>query len=575
MDIIANIFDHLIPDSRGSLLLPTSCPEQTESKLCAQALAASAQACRAFEGPALDRLWEVVDNVKNLLSILPSYSAANGIHTSLYIGEHEWIRFRAYSSRVRVLDATRNLFNNTAGFAAHPDLPDPIWTILLHQSSRSPLFPHLTHLTVESDLAMLMVLLRPPVTQLHLMPPYSDEGVLHSHAIDVVRPHLPHIQDIWISNALLRHGDLCDHLGLSTLTHVRSITIDIAFSATPALISAFMDFPHLRKLSLDCTFSPPDLASLVELKSKRGFFELRELWLAADHGVVAKFLEATDPPRLHRFGCTLSLKSTLEDDPLGVGKIVSRLPPALRCFYLTLSQSSTGRFGMPPNADPQAPSPSALLFLPPELRAMEEIREVDVCVEHLEIPFDEDDLRALCKAWPHLTRFSFEHSQPSARWGSRGESRIRDAPVPTLSSLLAFTEAHPHLTELTLPGLDTTALRADELGLFRPGGLRAISPHPLRVFRLSAIAGDAPIVKLATVLDRAFPVLDLDALAVASLRMLDRFMQAPHTLQNYYRAQAPGMSNMDGPHLLVVLLSTLRAARSYNDWTHGPMKTSC
>ena len=84
MDIITNIFDHLIPDSRGSLSLPTSSPEQIESRLCAQALAASAQACRTFEGPALDRLWEVVDNVKNLLSILPSYSAANGVSSPLF-----------------------------------------------------------------------------------------------------------------------------------------------------------------------------------------------------------------------------------------------------------------------------------------------------------------------------------------------------------------------------------------------------------------------------------------------------------------------------------------------------------
>ncbi|KAH9888398.1 hypothetical protein C8Q73DRAFT_794164 [Cubamyces lactineus] len=578
MDIITNIFDHLIPDFKIEPLLPTFPLEQIESKLCVQALAASARVCRAFEGPSLDRLWAVVNNLKTLLDILPSYSATNGTPKTLYIGDDHWIRFRAYSSRVKKLNAIRDRCDiPPPGFSDHREIQDPIWTVLLHQSSVSPLFPLLTHLAVEGDLAKLMVLLCPTVTQLHLVPSYGSEGILRSQAIELVRPHLSHVRDIWISDTMTRKDDLCDQLGLSTLTHVRSITIDVAISATPALISAFMSFPHLRRLHLDCTFLASNLASLAELKSECGFFELRELHLIADCGTIVKFLEATDPPRLHRFGCTLPLSTAAGDDPLedGVRAIVARLPPTLRCFHLRLSQKST-RYAtlFQAQAEAQVLSPSASLCLPAELRALEEIREVDVSVEQLAIPFADGDLRALCEAWPHLTRFSFEHSQQGmSLWQPlqpESDSRPRDIPYPTLSSVLAFTEAHPDLVELTLPGLDTTTLRADELGTFGPGGLKALSPHPLRAFRLSTVEGDMPIIQLATVLDRAFPELDLDAIAAVSLRMLGRVMQAPQASQNHYRGHTTEDTSfrLDGPYLLAMLLSTLRAARGYNGWGH-------
>ncbi|KAH9944746.1 hypothetical protein B0H21DRAFT_451518 [Amylocystis lapponica] len=77
-------------------------------------LASIARTCRAFQEPALDRLWYYQFNLYNLVKCMPS--DAWGIkHISSFVGDvlffkrtlrvDDWTQFRAYTKRIRCLDS--------------------------------------------------------------------------------------------------------------------------------------------------------------------------------------------------------------------------------------------------------------------------------------------------------------------------------------------------------------------------------------------------------------------------------------------------------------------------------------
>ncbi|KAI0644951.1 hypothetical protein C8Q79DRAFT_1001572 [Trametes meyenii] len=517
-DIIPNVLEHLSPGPKPSAKdFPAVIAER---KIRRHTLAMSARLCRAFKVPALNLLWRVLDDVVPLLSVIPSYSVKDGSFNEA-ITDVQWGRFQEYAGRVRELNARCNEYDQYQE-------QDITWMVLMQRSQGLPLFPRLERLAVDVTRGPLLMLLGPALTHLDVSlstGSHSPRNNLNLIA-DLVRPYLPHLKGLsWYEYDVAR-SQAPGKIDVSALSNLHEVQIRHKVSATRSMLVSFMAFPQLRKLDLDFRFTPEDRAAVAEAKLEPGFFDLKELHLCAsfDDPPCLELLSLTHQGHFHRVG-----RATIVQ---GLHIAYPKIPRQIRRLHLRIfdhdSYYDDGVTDLPEFA---------------MLLTLRDVREVTLSV-NLTTQFTNDNLLALCGAWPALTRFEFAFCREE---GSERRPNIRrHASLPTFTTLVAFARAHPHLERLALP-----CLNVEQVPDITSPDLLDIPRHGLRLLRLSSLAPGTRVVLLALALDRMFPELELGYASMA---------QGARSSESIYDAD-----------VLMMLLLTLQVARrsKVNDVEHG------
>lgn len=330
--------------------------------------------------------------------------------------------------------------------------------VLLQRSQGSPLLPRLQELIIDGSLGGLISLLAPTVHNLNLVIPHASADARTSSLLaHTVRPHLCHVRTLVLNEYFAegsgpRRGITIPKLiDVCALTHLESLEVVHPVIAKRTLIQALITFPNLRFLCLAFEFCRDERNSLEASAFPQGFFELRHLDLTASYGDLALFLEVTNPPRLE----TLALGRELErwEDPgfEDLPQVYAKIPPNLCHFHVRyhVYQGNFDAAGGRVNQPLLTPS----RVLPPSLYAFHDLREVFLKFGNVTRTLENDDLAALCAAWPALEDFQFDDNlyyeddasrlptltrcsrsraptrascafrfQGSARWGSRTAS---------------------------------------------------------------------------------------------------------------------------------------------------------
>lgn len=384
--------------------------------------------------------------------------------------------------------------------------------VLLQRSQGSPLLPRLEDLTIDVSLGGLISLLAPSVDSLNVgLPIPSGNGRAGTLLADTVRPHLSHVKTLELNEYVTpgpgprRSIAMPKCIDFCVLTHLESLDVVHPVIARRSMIQALMTFPNLYSLHLVFELCWDERHSLEASTFPLGFFELRELDLTASYDDLALFLEVTNPPRLDMLALARDLE--WDDHPMfeDLPRVYAKIPPQVSDLRL--------RYRVFPD-NPSVPGdryiePLLTLsrVLPPSLYALHDLREVFLQFTNVTRTLENDDLAALCAAWPALEDFEFNgllyHNDDATR-------------LPTLDTLLAFARAHPRLRRFSLPGLNPKGI-PDRIDLLNAGALRDWPGHELRLFRLRTYMVGTPLVSLAYAVDRAFPALDLGPVRAAKV----------------------------------------------------------
>ncbi|KAI0669395.1 hypothetical protein C8Q78DRAFT_977101 [Trametes maxima] len=529
-DIIPHVLECLAP---GRMPLEEDFPAVlAERKIRRHTLAMSARLCHAFAGPALDLLWRVLDDVKPLLSIIPSFMKEYGLFAEA-VTDAEWERFQGYAGRVRELNALHNVDR-------HSEEPHLTWMVLMQRSRGLPLLPRLERLVISHHRSPLLMMLGSTLTHLDIN--LSNDSFLsqtkENLTAGMVRPYLPNLKGLSCYHDHVAPEDRDQAPGkieVFALTNLHEVEIRHMRFLTRSMLTSLMAFLHLRKLDLEFErFAPEDRVAVAETPLEPGFFDLKELHLRSSFDAISTFFNATNPPCLE----SLSLTHESRFDPvLAPRRIIqdlhttyTKIPRGIRCFHLRIVNHSYYYDDRDVAEPPQFPVsdllPGILLTL------HRDMREVTLLI-NLQTQLTNADLLALCAAWPALTRFEFsflgEDHRPNIRYR---------ASLPTFMTLVEFVRTHPHLERLALPCLSVE--RIPDITEMSPNSLD-IPRHGLRLLRLSSLAPGTHIVLLALALDRMFPELELGYARVA---------RAVQSSENIYDTG-----------VLMILLLTLQTAR--------------
>ncbi|EIW53999.1 uncharacterized protein TRAVEDRAFT_51733 [Trametes versicolor FP-101664 SS1] len=240
-ELLSLIFDHLTPpDFDHEEGLPNDWRTR-EYYNCIHALNAAARACKTLSDPALAVLWRRVNNISDLLRILPGWEdiGGKGYDEALIISgditPDIWARFRRYTLLVKVV-------NQLYWEWIHPYT----WVLLTPWCRGEPLLPNVETFRV------LPICAHSPCTTLFLSPSLRHLWVT---LVDGAEPEDAHVGAILIRKIALTVP------GLKTF-HVKS-KMD---AGSPILVDIFWHLRDLRSLSLTNTYiRRPELDVLAAL----------------------------------------------------------------------------------------------------------------------------------------------------------------------------------------------------------------------------------------------------------------------------------------------------------------------
>ncbi|EED78514.1 predicted protein [Postia placenta Mad-698-R] len=150
IDIIREILEHLLPvkpKSYSALGIRVGMPGRInanitrEQRAAIKQLARAARVCKSFRDPALDLLWKTLEDIHDLLRVLPAVQSKVGSQDLEYLSlcdevtQEDWARFQHYARRVRYARRI-NLDHTQASLVPH----------LFRQNGEKPLLPNLIEL---------------------------------------------------------------------------------------------------------------------------------------------------------------------------------------------------------------------------------------------------------------------------------------------------------------------------------------------------------------------------------------------------------------------------------------------
>ncbi|KAH9856728.1 hypothetical protein C2E23DRAFT_453452 [Lenzites betulinus] len=480
--------------------LDTEAPYKLRTRrwLRRKTLAHLARVCRAFSDPALDVLWEVVEDVMPILSILPPFEflADETYALSRDLTQPEWDRFQRYVQRVHTL--SMSVFAPSELEMISPS----VWTFLARWCPPGqgllPRLRSLRWLTLTDPEPGCVLLLSPSLRHLYIhkqidtsenAPKLWPNELIVEFAQMTVYPQLESL-----------HVDATRFLNdfpapkISTLsprlTHLQELVVDDRIFVNALFFTTLATFRNLRKLKFWMRVFLPKNFSV----SPGSFNELRHLDLSADPLALDRFLKITSPQHLETLTVHVLdwFRCTDDEAITHIHSVLSHMSFCTRKLSITLEQEG-----------PRVPA-----LLAPAL-AFWRLTHVEIILEEYipELIVSNTELRAFADAWPHLVEFTL-----ALKDTARPDDILTfpDPPVPR--TLVYFAERHPQLVSLTLPFVSVGQIRDGILE-----GLDAISagrPHRLKYLRVCVVdivddGMDAPMVRaFAIFVDRLFPHLD-------------------------------------------------------------------
>ncbi|KAI1792175.1 hypothetical protein LXA43DRAFT_364315 [Ganoderma leucocontextum] len=505
-DILAMIFDHLAP---GLMDLKDSEELSILSKTYRKALASLARTCRSVSHHALDFLWQELDDIQPLLKVLPEYKCVESqfMLCGAILPEH-WTRFQLYAVRVHTV-------------VTHPPLTEDIhpsvWTFLAAGCRGIPLMPHLHQLAAyglsSSDTSPLALLLSPALRELDISFELEDKGEDRSRT-----PHISTslLQTLPLLAPKLEHLDVgADfNLGQRSLqsfehfTRLKYLSMPSDLALNEHMLQVLSSVPTLQNLS--CRI---DLSGIpAPAFGPHAFQQLTRLAVSGYSDHLVAFILACRFPNLVRIDLRIRQPPSAGQPRDVFTALCQRCNPTLlTSFEANLTHGFASR-------------PSTLMEYFEPLLALPNITSFHVVFFLTDPSIRDDDLARFGAAWPRLASFRIEHhtrqysndnlARFSAAWPRLASFRVQHhtgqysdvRACPTLSGILELAQRCPGLTTFHIPELDPRGT-ISERGAVPPlgHGLRSIS-----VDNVTPPLSFQVYMEVATVLDRAFPSLELE-----------------------------------------------------------------
>ncbi|KAI0753404.1 hypothetical protein C8Q80DRAFT_511544 [Daedaleopsis nitida] len=497
-DVVRHMFEFLAPGRK-----PDS--DSTEAKhrlICQKALAVASRTCRGWSKSALDVLWRLVDDPIHLLSLFPSF----GMHGSTYrfsrlISDDEWSRFQQYSPRVRILNLARDADH---GHAIHSS----VWMVLAFQCQQSrPLLPFLHSIlgfaiskSSSDGLAELALLRTSTIRHLELDMSTGSSKLPADVFSEAIQPMLMqldtlHIKDDPHHHSHLVHTQHSKGIHYWELKQLRTLHVVDAISCTTSFAVSLMGLPHLSSLALKII--DVEVAA-KDLHATHSFNALKDLTLGGCLEEFHAFMDSLSS----RLPALQSLSLTVHEINEGTQEYILQ---QLHLLYAALDARPLSNFQITFQSYDMMMALSFFgdatgLLTPLHSKSWRPLRRLTFHFQSMFSHINDAELRAFVTACPELVAFEFVHHPDVVNEMQEiGElPTFKDA--PTLSTITAFTTAHPHLERLTLPFFDVHSI--PPLAEVRAG-------HKLSWLDIVFLEPGPPIYAAALVLDRAYPNLEL------------------------------------------------------------------
>ncbi|KAL6309287.1 hypothetical protein BKA93DRAFT_350755 [Sparassis latifolia] len=204
-----------------------------------------AKCCRAWKDPALDRLWNRLDNIEPLLRLLPMQLLRRNASLNYNVHVDNLANFRTYASRVRHV-------THRGALPVSPLLQSII------------LMPKLSHVVLRGEGCEVAPCFKTSRALRHLnitLNHYNKERphsmLLRSYAVATYLDSL-NAWDVDLQTLRLR-GRLSAQLSmtLASLTTLRTLLLYAGDSLTAQMLLAIANFPRLRRLDVQATHINP------------------------------------------------------------------------------------------------------------------------------------------------------------------------------------------------------------------------------------------------------------------------------------------------------------------------------
>ena len=425
-----------------------------------------------------------------------------------------WERFQVYAERIRIISSYP-----TESDSVHPS----VWLFLAARCRGAPLIPRLRELEAYyltlSETPPLALLLSPALRVLNLRFALetADTDRLHatSHVASSLLQNLPFMAPN-IENLTVR-ADF--DLGLKSLQSVECFT-QLQLLFTPSTLA--LDEHMLQVLSTIPALQ--DLSCWIDLSSSSTtafgphvFHQLTKLTVTGPSEYLVTVFLACQFPNLMCINIHIIQRAD-ELHPQHLFTALSCNPTLLTSLEITFSHELASRLR------------SLIRFQP--LLALPNITSFHLIFVHTELSLCDGDLTQFGTAWPQLATFKIEHrtrkySQPEL---------VR----PTLSGIIDLARRCPSLATLHIPEMDARAI--PELDAVPALG------HGLRIASIINIFSPISLevyLEVATVLDRVFPVIDLDEVWQRRLPLGKGWMEVVSFLKAMRVGRANGEAYVD------------------------------
>ncbi|KAJ7461165.1 hypothetical protein FB451DRAFT_1269113 [Mycena latifolia] len=457
-------------------------------------LARAARCCQHFSGPALDRLWSRMWDIKPLLDLLEGFSEETREGICILRGpvrRKEWIRFTSYSARIRTL-----YYSNDPQASARSNAPpriDPSVFIQLSRLSQGDtLFPRLRELyftAVWLPAPELLLFRSGDMLKLH----FASESTAN---VDyALASYLYSLPDTCRLRELSFQGRV-SQLVVTPLPRfpLRKLSIsEISWNIDSRAIDVIAKLEHLAELHLD--LRSVDFNSLEPPADNR--LALVDLSLTGTAHSISSFLKKF--PVSTTTLCALSLYQNpivVTDNDFGP------FTDACRDMFRACARysGSLRRVSTSVRAIAGAPSPDAGAAGMRMLEPLLACRLIDdfVMADYPPISFTDHDIAQIAEAWPAIVILNL----PRAPLGH----------APSASALLAFARCCPHLTDMSV-----TVHTRDARAQLRALGPVPPEPHALRTLFIDDVPAESPAADVLALFMAMFPKLEF----LSSLNDLD------------------------------------------------------
>ncbi|KAI0657723.1 hypothetical protein C8Q70DRAFT_1121370 [Cubamyces menziesii] len=510
-ELATEIFNHLAPG-------PLRKTDTVQYRLCRRqrqtTLARAACVCRAWSDPALNVLWRVVDDIHNLLSLLPPYSVEEYL-TAVFtrdIRPAEWERFQEYASRVRELhwrnpptDPVDPRDKSMQGRRAL--IPASVWFILSRLCPRQGLCPRLQYLAalpISPDEPGPLIFVSPTIRHLELEVSLAGEGPADEYIIASLFSHMQPMltslesltigpsSDLDLLGAILSSPvDEVHILDLGDLRALRSLELGLTTTKLSTALITVLENMNLCSLALTIESLDEDVFLPAESRSPLRN-SLRELHLSGDPYPLAQFVEYAAGTAMEVLSVTF--QGLRRNPPNALYEVFQRIVGRISQDIIQISLTFSGDLD------------SQLTFLPAHdflrhLVSKSHLEHIALIYDDVYGPFSRQALTDVVDAWPNLTVLRIEETCSSHRLNSTSQ---HDS-APDLEDLAQFAKHHPYLRHLVVPTLALYTLPATHQ-------IPQLD-HPLEILRVCLfvryVGHQYNFFAVALLLDRLFPNLDL------------------------------------------------------------------